>query len=124
VTGRLGPSSAPALALLLGACASPGLYDWGDYEGSVRRVSNESEGFDVAAEIDRLETTLEQAQNADRAVPPGFHAHLGYLLYVNGDAAGAASQFETEKARYPESRRFVDFMLARISGSQGSRGGS
>ena len=113
--------TAPAMlagALVLGACAAPELYYWGDYESSVHRVSDEAEGFDVVAEIDLLETTLEEAQNSDQAVPPGFHAHLAYLLYMRGDIDGAVRQLETEKSRYPDSERLADFLVSRISGSK------
>lgn len=102
--------------LLLAACqVQPPLYYWGGYEGSVGRVGGESDAFDLQAEIDALETDLERAQTSDRLVPPGFHAHLGYLLYLRGDLNGAVHQFEAEKARYPESERFIDGLLARIS---------
>ncbi len=114
---RIAPAMLAA-ALVLAACTSPDLYYWGEYEGSVGRVSNEAEGFDVVAEIDLLETTLEKAQNRDKAVPPGFHAHLAYLLYMRGDIDGAVRQFETEKSRYPDSERLVDFLLSRVSGSK------
>lgn len=109
-------AAALSAALLLGSCASSGLYYWGSYEDSVGRVAG-AEDFDVAAEVDRLETDLEKAQNEDRPVPPGFHAHLAYLLYLQGDTDGAVRQLETEKSRYPEGGRFVDFLLQRIAGS-------
>jgi len=117
---RVGSVSARAAcalagALLLAACSSHELYYWGDYEGSVGRVGGRDEGFDVVAEIDTLETDLEQAQNSDRPVPPGFHAHLGYLHYLNGNLAGAVNQLEAEKQRFPESAVFVDALLARIA---------
>jgi len=103
--------------LPLAACEAPSLYYWGHYEDSVVRVGGHDQGFDVAAEIDNLETDLEQAQNHDRPVPPGFHAHLGYLHFLNGDLNAAVNQLETEKERYPESAVFVDGLLASIQSS-------
>lgn len=106
-------------ALLVAGCQTqPPLYHWGSYEDSVARVASGQEGFDLQAEIDVLETDLENAQNRDRLVPPGFHAHLGYLLYLFGDVPGAMRQFEAEKVRYPESEQFIDGLLARISDHQ------
>ena len=108
--------SAALAALLLTACQTTRpLYYWGDYEGSVQRIAGAHGAFDVQAEIEVLETGLEKAQNRDRPVPPGYHAHLGYLLYLRGDVAGAVNQLQTEKARYPESEQFVDLLLARIA---------
>ena len=109
-------ASAAVTALLLAACQTTRpLYYWGDYEGSVQRIAGAHGAFDVQAEIDVLETGLEKAQNRDRPVPPGYHVHLGYLLYLHGDVAGAVNQLKAEKARYPESEQFVDLLLARIA---------
>jgi hypothetical protein len=101
--------------LLAGCQTTQPLYYWGDYEGSVERIASEQNDFDLQAEIDVLETDLEKAQNNDRWVPPGYHIHLGYLLYLRGDLGSAVRQFEAEKARYPESEQFVDGLLARIA---------
>lgn len=105
-------------ALLTAACQTqPRLFYWGGYEDSVQRVAGEENAFDLQAEIDTLETDLEQAQNNDLLVPPGFHAHLGYLLYLRGDLDGAVHQLQAEKERYPESEQFVNGLLARIAPS-------
>jgi len=102
------------LALLGSACASPPYYDWGRYEESVYVVTAVPDGFDLQAEIDSLELQLERTRNKERPIPPGLHAHLGYLHSVAGNPAAAREHFEQEKALFPESTRFMDYLLSRL----------
>lgn len=104
----------PGLAtLLLTACASTH-YEWGRYEDSVRVVTTTPDGFDLEAEIDALEQQLERTVSEDRPVPPGLHAHVGWLQAEAGNTAAARAHLEAEKALFPESARFVDGLLARL----------
>jgi hypothetical protein len=48
-------------------------------------------------------------------VPPGYHAHLGYLYYQSGKADQALQSFETEKQLFPESTRFMDLLISRMT---------
>lgn len=101
------------LAPVLAGCTSTH-YDWGRYEDSVYLVTRQPDGFDLAAEIDSLEKQLEKSAAKQRPVPPGLHAHLGYLHSVAGNGAAARQHFETEKELYPESARFMDHLLTRL----------
>jgi len=105
---------AAALLVLSSGCGSTGYYDWGRYEESVYQVTIRPDGFDLAAEIDSLEQQLEKTEAKERPIPPGLHAHLGYLHTVAGNADAARAHFEQEKALFPESARFVDFLLERL----------
>jgi hypothetical protein len=106
-----------ALALALGGagCGSTSYYEWGHYEDSVYAVTVRPDSFDLAAEIDALERQVEESVNAERPIPPGLHAHLGYLHTVAGNGDAARAHLEQEKALFPESARFVDHMLERLS---------
>ncbi len=103
---------AAAAALFAAAGCTSTYYDWGRYEDSVYVVSSRPDGFDLTAEIDALETQLEETRHRNRPVPPGAHAHLGWLLFRAGDAAGARGNFEAEKALYPESARLMDRLIS------------
>ena len=105
---------AAALLVVSASCASPSYYDWGRYEESVYQVTARPDGFDLAAEIDALEQQLEKTEAKQRPIPPGLHAHLGYLHTVSGNADAARAHFEQEKALFPESAKFVDFLLERL----------
>jgi len=102
-----------ALAVASASCTST-YYDWGRYEDSVFLVTRQPDGFDLQAEIDALEQQLQQTAGKDRPVPPGLHAHLGYLHSVAGNAAAARQHFQDEKALFPESARFMDRLLAQL----------
>ena len=90
------------------------LYDWGTYEASVFRMYSSREDFSAAKEIDRLQAEVERTQRRGRLVPPGKMAHLGYLYLLAGDSASARNCFETERKLFPESRHFMDFLLAKL----------
>lgn len=107
-------STAIALMLACTSCTTTH-YDWGRYEDSVYAVTLRPDGFDLAAEIDALEQQIDQSLDAERPIPPGLHAHLGYLHSVAGNPVAARDHLEREKSLYPESARFVDHVLARIA---------
>ncbi len=97
------------------ASAPKTTYQWGSYQDSLYRMYVETEDFEPAAEAHRLGIEIEQARAMQRRVPPGVHAHLGYLCAAAGDPAGAATHFAAEKAAFPESAKFVDGMMERMS---------
>ena len=106
--------AAAVLALALASCTST-YYDWGRYEDSVYLVTRQPDGFDLGAEIDTLEQQLGKTKDKTQPIPPGLHAHLGYLHTVAGNPAAARQHFLDEKALFPESARFMDYLLARLA---------
>ena len=50
-------------------------------------------------------------------MPPGWHAHLGYLYYRLGKADQARQEFQTEKAEFPESAVFMNRLLSNLDRS-------
>src|SRR5438093_1390282 len=92
IAGVLVSACLVALALTLSASCTTTYYDWGRYEDSVYQVTRQPDGFDLAAEIDSLEKQLEQRAAKERPVPPGLHAHLGYLHTVAGHADAARAR--------------------------------
>ena len=107
-------AAALAAVALLAGCASPDLYTWGHYEGLVYATYAAPGQFPVERQIELLEQDYQQARSQNRPVPPGFHAHLGYLYYQLGRADQARQQFETEKATFPESAAFMDRLLTNL----------
>ncbi len=103
------------ITLALGACAPNTRYYWGRYETSVYRLEVDADDPGaVQQSIDALNEDIERARSRDQPLPPGFHAHLGYLYAVQGDLGQAVGHFEQEKALYPESTAFIDGLLARL----------
>ncbi len=103
----------------LAGCAnqSSDLYLWNYYQPEVYEYLQSPEG-DVQPQITKLEAVQEDAKAANRALPPGFHAHLGLLHARLGQPDNAAIEFNTEKALFPESTAYMDFLLSNKKGVQ------
>lgn len=99
-----------ALALLSGCASQPALYRWGDYENQV--YSHFKNTGSVDEQIAALEKTLatgNQTQNPG----PGIYAHLGLLYAKQGREDLMRKSWEKEKALYPESAAYLDFLMNR-----------
>ena len=104
-----------ALLTLLTACASrPTIYSWGQYEDLVYKMYAEPGKAPPEMEIERMEQDFQKARAENKPVPPGFHAHLGYLYYQVGKLEAAREEFATEKAQFPESAVFMDRLSANL----------
>ncbi len=99
---------------MLAACVSPTNYSWGRYEQLVYDMYTAPGKSTPEREIEQMETDLQAARAQNKRVPPGFHAHLGYLYYQVGKADAARQEFETEKAQFPESSVFMNRLLASL----------
>jgi len=108
--------SAVALALIMSGCSgqSSALYRWGDYESVLYDMYIRPGKADPTTQIARLTEDITRTQGAGQRVPPGVHAHLGYLYYGQGQLDAAYEEFTTEKSLFPESAHFVDGILARM----------
>ena len=118
LVSRAGLLVAAALAVLTTACGQPStLYRWGEYESLVYDMYMRPGKADPTTQIARItediERTSAQGQQGQH-VPPGLHAHLGYLYYGQGQIDAAYEQFVAEKTLFPESAVFVDGILARM----------
>jgi hypothetical protein len=103
---------------LLTGCAatqSPSLYQWGAYQPQVYEYFKGQTG--PAAQIDALEQSLQQIRAKGSMPPPGFHAQLGMLYASVGKTGQAMQEFEAEKALFPESSAYMDFLMKKKSNS-------
>lgn len=100
-------------ALALVGCAQPGpkpLYQWAGYQDAVYQHLK-SNGSEPGAQIALLEAQIAKNKVAGEATPPGMHAHLALLYGKTGDDVAAQRHLETERAQFPESAAYVDFLL-------------
>jgi hypothetical protein len=105
-----------ATLVLLGACAQrpPSEYAWGNYENLVY-VSYAAPGkISPELEAAQLESDRLNAQAAKKPMPPGWHAHLGYVYVQVGRLDLAERELIAEKTAYPESTVFVDQLLENL----------
>ena len=107
--------AAAAFGLLLGGCVGPKpLYTWGSYEELIYASYSDPGKVPPELQIEKLEADYQKARAANTRMPPGWHAHLGYLYTLIGKADQAEQEFRTEKADFPESAVFVDRLLANM----------
>jgi hypothetical protein len=98
----------------LNACASRDVYYWGHYEGLVYDMYAKPGEADPGTQVAQLTEDIDKAHAAGKPVPPGVHAHLGYVYYQQGNLGGAEQEFQTEKTLFPESASFIDGLLQRM----------
>jgi hypothetical protein len=104
-----------AIPVLITGCQSPDVYYWGHYEDLVYGAHVKPDKFPPELQARTMEEDMHKAASANKPVPPGFHAHLGYLYYQLGKADLARQEFLAEKTQFPESTVFMDRMLANLS---------
>ncbi len=104
-------------ATMLGGCAthsnSRALYNWGSYQQQVYESLKDG-GSSPEEQISALERDMQKAQARGEALPPGYHAHLAMLYGKVGKSDQVRQQLEAEKAQFPESTTFMDFMLSKF----------
>lgn len=99
--------------LALAGCAQPGpkpLYQWDGYQPAVYQYLK-SNGNEPGTQIAALEAQIEKNKAGGVATPPGMRAHLALLYSKMGDDASAQRYLEAERAAFPESTAYVDFLL-------------
>jgi hypothetical protein len=102
-------------SLLLAACATePNLYSWGRYEGSIYGAYLAPQNSPPERQVAALELDYQNARAANQRLPPGWHAHLGYLYSELGKFEEATAELQAEKASFPEATVFVDHLLANL----------
>lgn len=103
-----------ATAMLAGCARKPLLYEWGSYEDQVYAMYAAAGKVPVEKQLQDLESEYQEARADDKAVPPGYHAQMGYLYFQTGKTDQALQSFETEKALFPESTVYMDRLIAKI----------
>jgi hypothetical protein len=103
-----------AATMLAGCAAHPTIYTWGSYEQGIYASYLSRNDFPAEKQIEQLEQDYQQAQAKNQLMPPGWHAHLGYLYFLAGKSDQARQEFMTEKAQFPESSVFMDRLLANL----------
>ena len=109
---------------LLGGCVNQpkSLYHWGAYQPDVYQYLR-GDGKGYPEQLIDLERDAEKAAAANKALPPGYRAHMGMLYGQVGSYDKMMAAFESEKSSYPESATFMDFLLKSKNQKQVSQGG-
>lgn len=103
--------------LTLTACkTTEPLYYHGEYNKAVYAYFK-GDDTTVEQQIETLQQTIQAAEAAGKPIAPGIHAHLGMLYFESGNAALGTQHFEHEKALFPESAKYLDFLLTSRQGA-------
>jgi hypothetical protein len=103
-----------AAVIALEACATTTeTYNWGGYEHSLYGYYKDPTKLGDLSQT--LAAIIKSAEMNKATVPPGIYAEYGYLQLQAGKGAEAVTMFEQEKARWPESRVFMDSMIKAAS---------
>ncbi len=104
--------------LTIAGCAAqkPQIYRWGQYEQLVYQMYAKPGEAEPGTQTAILSEDIERTLAEDKRVPPGVHAHLGYMYYTQGNKRAALNEFGTEKDLFPESAIFIDGILERLQG--------
>lgn len=96
-------------------CATnkPTLYEWGSYEELIYQNYSNPGKSSPEEQIVKLEAEYQVAKSKNRALPPGFHAQLGILYFQLGKLDQAKQSFMTEEALFPESKQFMNRLIAK-----------
>ena len=111
-TPRISFLIAAVVLVSLSGCTSnqpKPLYHWGVYQGQV--YASLRGDTSPEEQIAALEKESARAAAAGDALPPGFRAHLGLLYAKAGHPERLVDGLEAEKAQFPESVTFMDFLL-------------
>jgi len=90
------------------------LYEWGSYEELIYTAHATPGAGDPQTQVATLEEEYQSARADNQALPPGWHAHLGYLYFQLGKSDQALQEFNTEKTQFPESARLMDRLIAKV----------
>lgn len=90
-------------------------YYYGQYSNAVYSYFKADE-VTVEEQISILEEVIQTAAANSKYVAPGIHAHLGMLYFEVGNHQLGAQHFEQEKALFPESTHYINFLLKPLRG--------
>ncbi|MBD8189123.1 DUF4810 domain-containing protein [Pseudomonas viridiflava] len=96
-------------AFITGCAQQPKtLYQWGSYQPEVYEYFK---GESKEAQVAKLEEDLQKIRASNSNPPPGYHAQLGMLYGSLGKDDQMVQELRTEKALFPESATYMDFLL-------------
>jgi len=105
------------MILIIQGCTTnkQALYEWGSYENLIYQSYATPGKQSLEEQAIKLEAEYQIALSKNKALPPGFHAHLGLLYFQSGKIDLAQQSFITEEKLFPESKQFMDRLIAKTT---------
>lgn len=111
---RLGAAVAMVGVLVGCAPAQPRLYHWEGFQDQLYEYFK-ADKSSPEEQLRILGAQVEKARARGAALPPGFRAHLAMLYLRLGRDGEAKQELEAERANFPESAQYMDFLLKRMT---------
>jgi hypothetical protein len=101
--------------VLVGCAPTPKrLYHWEGFQGQLYEYFK-ADSSSPEEQLRILGAQVEKSRARGAALPPGFRAHLAMLYLRLGRDGEAKQELEAEKANFPESAQYMDFLLKRMT---------
>ncbi len=101
--------------VLVGCAPAPKrLYHWEGFQGQLYEYFK-ADSSSPEEQLRILGAQAEKARASGAALPPGFRAHLAMIYLRLGRDGEAKQELEAEKANFPESAQYMDFLLRRMT---------
>ena len=101
--------------VLVGCAPAPKrLYHWEGFQDQLYEYFK-ADRSSPEEQLRILGAQVEKARARGAALPPGFRAHLAMLYLRLGRDGEAMQELEAEKASFPESTRYMEFLLKRMT---------
>lgn len=100
------------LILSVASCQKQGVFYWGKYSDTYYAQTKSPSDETRVAHLKCIESIIEESKKKNLAVPPGVYAEYGYIMLKANNTDQAIALFEQEKSLYPESRVFMERLIA------------
>lgn len=100
---------------LVGCAHAPApMYQWDAYQRNVYQFLKR-EDANPGEQIRLMQAQTERTKIAGTRLPPGFRAHIAMLHLQLGQYDDAQQQFKAEKAAFPESSHYMEFLMKQMN---------
>ena len=115
-TRLVGPIAAIAMGSVVAGCAQAPkqLYYWQGFQAQLYEYFK-ADSSSPEQQLRILHAQAQKAQASGAVLPPGFRAHLAMIYLRLGRDGEAKQELEAEKANFPESAQYMDFLLKRMT---------
>lgn len=90
------------------------LYSWKNYDNAVYAYTKTSDEKSVENLMQVYTQLIENSGGTRKVPPPGVCADYGYLMLQQGKIEEGKALLVKETVLYPESKKFIDRILARF----------
>jgi hypothetical protein len=102
-------------SVLIGCAQAPKqTYHWEGFQGQLYEYFK-ADSSSPEEQLRALDAQVQKARASGAALPPGFRAHLAMIYLRLGRDGEAKQELEAEKANFPESTQYMDFLLKRMT---------